>query len=108
MKNISKDCYVILKSGIIKGYWFSDNFYNEFKELVEKVNDVYDDYYYGVSCVFAASEKYKDETAIKNKLLDTLEELFKLNVEIKNGFDNKRYKKFTDIKDYVLNYGKED
>lgn len=106
MENISKNCYVILKGGIIKGYWFSDEFYNEYKELVNKVNDVYDDFYYGVSCVFAASEKYKNEEQIKHKLLDVLKELFKLNVKIQNGFDNKRYKKFSDIEDYVLNYGK--
>ena len=99
--------YIIIKSGILKAYSFSDEFIKKNKKLVEKFADLFDELYSGNCCVWGAYEKNKNNDDIKKRICDILEIFFDKGVPIQNGFTDEYYNNFKDIKDYIINYGKE-
>ena len=107
MKKYEKDCIIVLKGGILKSYYFSDEFIKNNNELFNKFCDVWDELYEHDCCVFGASERNKNNNNIKTKLCNILDKMFDLNIKIMDGFDNKIYKNKQDYKNYILNYGKE-
>lgn len=107
MKKYVKDCLIVLKGGILKSYYFSDEFVENNKELVIEFANIWDEFYNNDFCVFGASNTHKDNYDLKIKLCNILDKMFDLNIKIMNGWDNKNYKNKEDYKDYILNYGKE-
>lgn len=102
-----KDCFIVLKSGILKSYWFSDEFIKDNKALFDEFVNIFDEFYSNDCCVFGASNTHKNNDDLKIRLCDILDKMLDLNIEIMNGWDNKIYKNKKSYRDYILNYGKE-
>lgn len=102
-----KNCYIVLKGGIIKGYWFTNKFINENNILFKKLENIYDAFYKNDCCVYGAVRSNKNNDNLKIKLCKILDKFYDLDVEITNGFDNKIYKNKNDYKNHILSYGKE-
>lgn len=107
MKKYVKDCYIILKGGILKSYYFSEDFLKNNKNLFEQLENIWDELYKNDCCVYGATESNKNNDALKIKLCDILDQFYDLNIEISNGWDNKIYKNKNDYRNYILNYGKD-
>lgn len=107
MKKYEKDCLIVLKSGILKSYYFSDEFVENNKELVIEFANIWDEFYNNDCCVFGASNTHKNNDDLKIKLCNILDKMFDLNIKIMNGWDDKTYKNKDDYRNYILNYGKE-
>ena len=99
--------YIIIKGGILKAYEFSDEFIEKNKDLVEKFADLFDELYTGNCCVYGASETHKNNDDIKKRICDMLEIFYDMGIPIQNGFTDEYYNYFSEIKDYIMNYGKE-
>ena len=96
--------YIILKGGLIKAYWFDDEFYNENKDLVDKFSNIFDEIYRKDCCVFGATITNKNNTKLKKKICKILKVFFDMGIQIENGFTDEDYLNFKDIEDYILNY----
>lgn len=107
MKKYEKDCLIILKSGILKSYNFSDAFIEKNQNLFKQFETIWDEIYQNDCCVFGASNSHKNNDKLKQNLCDILDQMFDLNVEIMNGWDNKRYKSKEEYRHYILTYGKD-
>lgn len=97
---------ITLKGGILKGWYFEDDFYNANRAKVEELNAIFEELYSGVCSVYAAKEKNAENQDIKIRLCDMLDWFFDKKVSIRNGFDDITYKSKKAYRDYVLNYGK--
>ena len=97
--------YVILKWGTLKAYHFEDSFVEKNKKVVEDFADIWDEIYNNCCTATGGSEYTHSHKDLKVKLVDTLEELYKLGVPFENGFTDEYYNNFEDIKDYIMNYG---
>ena len=107
MENKYKNCIICLKGGLIKSYWFNDNFIEEHEEIFNELGIIFDEIYKNDCCVYGASETNKDNINLKIKLCDILDKFFDLKIEIMNGWDNKIYKSKESYRKYILTYGKE-
>lgn len=105
MKDFEKDCYILLKWGSLKGYNFSDEFYDKNTDLVLELNNIWNEIYENHCSATGGSEEVHKNKELKNKLCNILEKFFNLNIEISNNWDNTIYTNFEDIKNYILNYG---
>jgi len=97
--------YIIIKSGILKAYDFSEEFINKNNDVFNQFVNIWDELYSGSCCVWGACEKNKDNNTIKQKIVDILEKMYNLGIQIENGFTDEVYNNFEDVKDYILNYG---
>lgn len=102
-----QDCLIVLKSGIIKGYNFSDKFIKENNILFEELENIWNEFYQNNCCVWGASNTHKHNDNLKFKLCNTLDKLFDLGVTIMNGWDDIIYKNKKDYRKYILEYWKE-
>ena len=97
--------YIQLKGGLIKSYWFDDEFYNKNKKIVDELSNIFDEIYKNDCCVFGATETNKNNIELKNKIVNILKIFFDLGIQIENGFTDEDYLNFKEIEDYILNYG---
>ena len=100
--------YIIIKSGILKAYEFDDKFIKENEKLFNEFCNIWDELYNNNCCVWGAYETHRDNEKLKNKICDILEKMYNLGVIIENGFTDEIYNNFKDIKNYILDYGKEE
>ncbi len=98
--------YIIVKSGILKAYEFSEDFINKNNDVFNQFVNIWDELYNGYLCVWGAYENYKNNHELKQKIVDILEKMYNLGIQIENGFTDEVYNNFEDVKDYILNYGK--
>ena len=49
-----KECFIVLKSGILKSYWFSNEFIKDNKMLFDELCNIWDEFYSNDCCVFGA------------------------------------------------------
>ena len=92
IKKYEKDCIVVLKSGILKSYNFSDDFVKNNEQLFNDFCNIWDEIYSFDCCVWGATERNKNNDNLKERLCNILDNLFELNIKIYNGWDNKTYK----------------
>lgn len=97
---------ITLKGGILKGWYFEDDFNNANREKVEELNAIFEELYSDVCSVYAAKEKNAENQDIKIRLCNMLDWFFDKKVSIRNGFDNTTYKSKKAYRDYILCYGK--
>ena len=97
--------YIIIKSGILKAYDFTDDFIKNNKSVFDEFLNIWDNLYNNNCCVWGAYETHKDNKELKNKIVNTLEKMYNLGVTIENGFTDEVYNNFDDIKNYILDYG---
>lgn len=101
-KKYIKDCYIRLKFGILKSYYFTDEFIENNKELIKELDDVWEDLYKKDICVFGAVETHKENKDIKERIFNIVEKFFNLNIEISNDFTEKTYTSIEQIKEYLI------
>jgi hypothetical protein len=96
--------YVILKSGLIKSYYFSDDFIKENESLYAEFVKLWETLFDGVCDMWSCRDKNKDNAKIKELLCDLLDKLFDKSVKIENGSDNKRYNSKKMYRKYITDY----
>ncbi len=96
---------ILLKWGSLKGWWFTDTFVEENKELVEELSNIWDEIYDKSSGAIFGSEKVQKDNELKARLIDLLKKFYDLGVVFQNNFTDEHYNNFEEIKDYILNYG---
>lgn len=101
-KKYIKDCYIRLKYGILKSYYFTDEFIKENEQLIKELDEVWEDLYKQDICVFGAVETHKENKDIKERIFNIVEKFFNLNIEITNDFTEETYKTIEDIRKYLL------
>lgn len=99
-----KDCYIELKGGIIKSYYLNDEFVKNNEKLIDELSTLFDEIYSNDCCVYGASDRHKGNKELKKRICELLQTFFDRNIKIFNGWNNKVYKNFQDIEDYILNY----
>lgn len=99
-----KDCYIELKGGIIKSYYLNDEFVNDNEKLIDELSTLFDEIYSNDCCVYGASNRHKSNKDLKNKICKIIKPFYDLKITIVNGWDDKVYKNFEDIENYILNY----
>lgn len=93
---ITKNCDILLKSGKLKFFHFTEKFKAEFEDIYD---DLYDELW-----EIGWAEDYRSNNDLKLEFLDILKPLFELDVKIKNSTDDKPFTSFKRISDYILNY----
>lgn len=106
MKKYEKDCLITLKFKMIKGYNFSEEFIKNNEELIEELDNFFDELYKNSTCVIGASYKHENNLDIKQRLFNILEKFFYKNIRIKNGYDEKTYTNINVLKNYILGVDK--
>ncbi len=97
--------YVILKWGSLKSYYFTEDFFNKNKKVVEELNKIFDEIYENSCSAIGGSENLQSKYDLKLKFIGILKQLYDLGVPFSNGYTDEYYNSFDEIKDYILNYG---
>lgn len=97
---------ILLKWGSLKSWYFTDDFVENNKQLVEELSNLWDKIYQNTSGAISGSEKVQNDYDLKIELINTLEKFYDLGVPFENNFTDEYYNNFDEIKDYILNYGK--
>lgn len=95
---------IYLKWGSLKGWWFTDQFVEENKKIVEELSAIWDEIYNNNNGAIVGSEKVQKDDNLKQKLINILEKFYNVGVAFQNNFTDEYYNSFDEIKDYLLNY----
>jgi len=96
---------VQLKSGFVKKYVFTGEFYAANMQLCDEFGQLYDTMHKNSSCHFEMADKHRYDNKAKNTLCNMLDILYDLGVKIWNGSDNGRYRSKRSYREYVMAYG---
>ena len=94
-----------LKSGFVKKYVFTGEFYATNRQICDEFGQLYDTMHKNSSCHFDMADKHRDNIEAKETLCNMLDSLYGLGVKIWNGSTNNRYRSKGSHRKYVMGYG---
>ena len=94
--------YIVLKWNSLKGYNFSDEFYNKYKNECDEFIKLYNEYFENSCSCFGANEQNKNNKDLKIKICESVCKLFNLGVQVENNWDDSIFSYENDIRKYLM------